>query len=396
MFRFPLDPATVFTVPASASKPTTTEMLGVGTPMGHSPSQSNKSSPRVPTKRPHTPVSLLLVIPEPQESGVARPLTSPEMCLALIKFLLEHKTQPLWACEDITAKLWNIRSATQLSVFLQNSIDSFIHSYPSSDMEKRWAQVSLQIGLACSSRHYAGRSLQVFRALKTPLASRILCDILSRLVETVAEPGDDMQGYVTELILTLEACVEAVVLDEDPSFIKDSKLGDEDVTNLDKSMSRRTHLADSSPPAQIRPRSGTETFGFDHKKPELNRSRSVQSLNGCHQDSLNEVDSERHLLQDNANDVIPQVFWLTLSLLESDYEHEYLLALRLLEKVMERLPLDRLDCRDKVERVQSQLQWNTFSGVIPLLMKGCTNSSIYDQVNTFVLKLVYIFRKLLH
>lgn len=352
--------------------------------MGHSPSQSNKSSPRAPAKRPHTPVSLLLVIPEPQETGATRPLTSSEMCLALIKFLLEHKTQPLWACEDITAKLWNIRSATQLSVFLQNSINSFSHSYPNADLEKRWAQVSLQIGLACSSRHYAGRSLQVFRALRTPLVSRILCDILSRLVETVAEPGDDMQGYVTELILTLEACVEAVVLDDSssPQFSKDGKVLDDDpliADSIEKDSLKRA-LDTDSPPGHIRPRSGTETFGFDYKKPELNRSRSVQSLNGCHQESLNEVDSERHLLHDNANDVIPQVFWLTLSLLESDYEHEYLLALRLLEKVMERLPLDRLDCRDKVERVQTQLQWNTFGGVIPLLLKGCTNPTIYDQV----------------
>lgn len=38
----------------------------------------------------------------------------------------------------------------------------------------------------------------------------MVSDILSRLVETVAEQGEDMQGYVTELLLTLEAAVDSL------------------------------------------------------------------------------------------------------------------------------------------------------------------------------------------
>ena len=52
----------------------------------------------------------------------------------------------------------------------------------------------VQLALSCSSRHYAGRSLQIFRALREPITARMLSDILSRLVETIAEQGDDMQG----------------------------------------------------------------------------------------------------------------------------------------------------------------------------------------------------------
>lgn len=44
----------------------------------------------------------------------------------------------------------------------------------------------------------------------------MLSDILSRLVETVAEQGEDMQGYVTELLLTLEAAVESLESDFRP------------------------------------------------------------------------------------------------------------------------------------------------------------------------------------
>ena len=44
----------------------------------------------------------------------------------------------------------------------------------------------------------------------------MLNDILSRLVETAAEQGEDMQGYVTELVLTLEASVESLETDFRP------------------------------------------------------------------------------------------------------------------------------------------------------------------------------------
>ena len=35
--------------------------------------------------------------------------------------------------------------------------------------------------------------LQLYRSLRVPITSRMLSDILSRLVETVAEQGEDMQ-----------------------------------------------------------------------------------------------------------------------------------------------------------------------------------------------------------
>jgi len=41
----------------------------------------------------------------------------------------------------------------------------------------------------------------------------MLTEILSRLVETAAEQGEDMQGYVTELVLTLEASVDSLDTD---------------------------------------------------------------------------------------------------------------------------------------------------------------------------------------
>lgn len=134
----------------------------------------------------------------------------------LINFMSQETSQPLWNYEDITAKVWSIKSAEQLTSFLRHICKVYADSYPHARIAERWAQTALQLGLSCSSRHYAGRSLQAFRALNVPITTRMLSDILSRLVETVAEQGEDMQGYVTELLLTLEAAVDSLDSDFRP------------------------------------------------------------------------------------------------------------------------------------------------------------------------------------
>lgn len=96
----------------------------------------------------------------------------------------------------MTAKVWWVRSAEQLTVLLRHVLRVFRDSLPHALISQRWAQTALQLGLSCSSRHYAGRSLQIFRALRVPITSRMLSDILSRLVETVAEQGEDMQVWL--------------------------------------------------------------------------------------------------------------------------------------------------------------------------------------------------------
>lgn len=68
--------------------------------------------------------------------------------------------------------------------------------HPGFQLESLLSEVALQTALSCSSRHYAGRSFQIFRALKQPLTPALLSDILSRLVETVGDPGEEAQVSV--------------------------------------------------------------------------------------------------------------------------------------------------------------------------------------------------------
>ncbi len=113
--------------------------------------------------------------------------------------------------------------------------------------------------------------------------------------------------------------------------------------------------------------------------------------------------------------ILAQLFWLAVSLLESDYEHEFLLACRLLTRVLHRLPLDRPDARDKVEKLQQQLKWSGYPGVHSLLLKvrfiwlglvnlskntnfsffllqGCTHSVTYEPTISLLSQLAPLLR----
>ena len=58
--------------------------------------------------------------------------------------------------------MWAIKSAEQIDQFLQHVIRVFEMSLPTNaHLAERWSQLALQLALSCSSRHYAGRSLQV-------------------------------------------------------------------------------------------------------------------------------------------------------------------------------------------------------------------------------------------
>jgi len=120
----------------------------------------------------------------------------------------------------VSPKNPNIKSAEQLSVFVRHVATVFKLSPsgpcasrrpvasqrggggsgadrsllpPGFQLELLLSEVALQTALSCSSRHYAGRSFQIFRALKQPLTLATLSDILSRLVETIGDPGEEAQ-----------------------------------------------------------------------------------------------------------------------------------------------------------------------------------------------------------
>ncbi|XP_061707570.1 protein furry isoform X3 [Cydia pomonella] len=335
--------------------------------------------------------------PESAELPVA------DVIKSLVHFLANRPTHmPLWQYEDITAKVWSLRSCQQMATLVRHVLRVFRESLPLALVSERWAQTALQLGLSCPSRHYAGRSLQVFRFIGVAMTGRMVSDILSRLVETVAEQGEDMQGYVTELLLTLEAAVDSLESNFRPlDYMRDIFKSTPNLNNKDGgqpanggafSAGKRSpgvcvgcvsnHTRSTSYSVSYCVRKNAPPSSADKQTHEtrtrpcseaakgicsnLCRSRSAQSLKLLGDSAT----------QDDKLTILATLFWVGASLLESDYEHEFLLGVRLLARVMARLPLDRPDARDRLDRTQA----HTSPSLHSLLLKGCTHPNTYEPV----------------
>ncbi|KAK2835881.1 hypothetical protein Q5P01_016365 [Channa striata] len=335
-----------------------------------------------------------------------------EKAKALIEFITSRKRGPLWNHEDVSPKNPNIKSADQLSVFVRHVVTVFRHSQSGFQLEALLSEVALRTALSCCCRHYAGRSFQIFRALKQPLTPATLSDILSRLVETVGDPGEEAQGFVIELLLTLESGIDSLadtVKNYDlltalaqtsprdhllgPKFAANRKSTGQ--LNLNSGLFHYVHTRSNSLRASLmgerkadRRRSNTlditDRLGGSHGN--LARTRSLSSLGGGGSpggDNIPPVDP---------SNLMATVFWIAASLLESDYEFEYLLALRLLNKLLGQLPLDREDSRERLEKVQDKLKWYSFPGLLQLFLKGFTSASTQELTIHLLSKLISVSR----
>lgn len=89
-----------------------------------------------------------------------------------------------------------LHSNADLQTNLHVCIFIFILFSTDFHLEHQLSDVALQTALCSSSRHYAGRSFQIFRALKQPINNHAVSDLIARLVEVVGEHGDEVQVSV--------------------------------------------------------------------------------------------------------------------------------------------------------------------------------------------------------
>ncbi|XP_035429340.2 protein furry isoform X5 [Spodoptera frugiperda] len=382
---------------------------------GHSPRSHARSLSSDPQVTPEVTGEAETEPAATEPAAEAEPAELPvaDVIKSLVHFLANRPTlMPLWQYEDITAKVWTLRSCQQMSTLLRHVLRVFRESLPHALISERWAQTALQLGLSCPSRHYAGRSLQVFRFIGVAMTGRMVSDILSRLVETVAEQGEDMQGYVTELLLTLEAAVDSLESNFRPlDYMRDifkstPNLNNKDggqpnngspytagkrspgvcvgcVTNHTRSTSYSVSYClrkNNAPPPNNDKQAHVERARPCSEAAKgvcsnLCRSRSAQSLKLLG-DSATQLPGA--LLQDDKLTILATLFWVGASLLESDYEHEFLLGVRLLARVMSRLPLDRPDARERLDRTQAHA--SPSPSLHALLLKGCTHPNTYEPV----------------
>ncbi|XP_053095518.1 protein furry homolog isoform X3 [Pangasianodon hypophthalmus] len=320
----------------------------------------------------------------------------------LVEFLSTRPFGPLWCHEDISPKNQHSKSTEQLTNFLHHVVSVFKESKSGACLEQQLSDVALQTALCSSSRHYAGRSFQLFRALRQPLSALAVSDLLSRLVEVVGEHGEEVQGYVMELLLTLESVVDnlaeclknndlmtVLTRASSPDLPADGKL------TMNRKSTSQLDLAPGSGTASERIRhqrsySVPKRFGEAERSSDVPRSATLDRLHAhAHRRQGNLAKLRSHsstsctddvlsINPTNANhprNLLATIFWAAVSLMESDFEFEYQMALRLLGKLLAHVSLEKQDYREKLEKIQSQLRWIGFSGLQQLLLKGFTSAS---------------------
>ncbi|XP_037685694.1 protein furry homolog-like isoform X3 [Choloepus didactylus] len=334
----------------------------------------------------------------------------------LMEFITSRKRGPLWNHEDVSAKNPSIKSAEQLTAFLKHVVSIFKQSSSEgTHLEHHLSEVALQTALSCSSRHYAGRSFQIFRALKQPLSATTLSDVLSRLVETVGDPGEDAQGFVIELLLTLESAIDTLAETMkhydllsalSQTSCHDPIMGNKYAANRKSTGQLNLSTSPITSSSYLGYNSSTRSNSLrlsliGDRRGDRRRSNTLDIMDGRinHCNSLARTRSLSSLREKGMYDVqstteptnlMATIFWIAASLLESDYEYEYLLALRLLNKLLIHLPLDKSESREKIENVQSKLKWNNFPGLQQLFLKGFTSVSTQEMTVHLLSKLIAV------
>ncbi|XP_019114924.2 protein furry homolog isoform X2 [Larimichthys crocea] len=312
----------------------------------------------------------------------------------LIEFLTTRAYGPLWCHEDISPKNQISKSTGQLTNFLRHVVSVFKESKSDFHLEQQLSDVALQTALCSSSRHYAGRSFQVFRALRQPISAHAVSDLLSRLVEVVGEHGEEVQGYVMEVLLTLESVVDnlAECLKNNDLMAVLTRASSPDFLTSFKLLSNRKSTGQLNLRREDRSRhqrssSVPKKFGEADRWSDPPRSATLDRIQACEQQVLLAKTRSSSSSKDNVTDptsinhpsnLLATIFWVAVSLMESDFEFEYQMSLRLLNKLLGHMSLDKPENREKLEKLQSQLNWSSFTGLQQLLLKGFTSVSTTD------------------
>ena len=273
----------------------------------------------------------------------------------------------------------------------------------------------------------------MYRGLEVIPVSRDVSDILIRLNDTVAETGEETQGYVVEILQTLsklahlicaqpdfncrtisnhgrisETTQEKRVHDEEPEerpcknqrstqkvvnsrrnnrsavtvLSARHKTGDLDV------FYRRTSSYNGPAVEALRqglpnvdltlPLTGPASATLDSREYAEMKRRDMKARSQClPRDFGNSLVNHRNtntrlgIFEDKLS-ILCQIFWAVASLLESDFEHEYLLGLKLLDQLLDSFNLTWSQHLSALCRVFHQMKWNTFYGLQPLVLKGLT------------------------
>ncbi|XP_063692696.1 protein furry homolog isoform X3 [Bolinopsis microptera] len=329
-----------------------------------------------------------------------------ERVRTVLKFMNSRDQRPLWNYEQITPQNLNIDSVHLMHSFL-NSVLSVFDALVDIELKKEFCKETLSWAVHCGQRHYAGRSFEIFRCLQTELSSEFLLEVLRRLMDHVCDMDDSQTGYVVECLLTLECNIlllsERIHSELLPQFksktdtikrrpIDTRRHSSWDVLPPGTKVTSKQHLLGGSTASdEVRGRSSSEHNNLRVKAYSLTSFRD--SFSQLAIECLPQEFSLKELLTDDDLFVISRVFWCSLCLSESDLEHEFSFATRLMKCMLDCLCVSDTYTENLLEKVLEEMSWNNFPGVIHLFLKGVPTLDLSEPTLELLAKLIPLSRK---
>ncbi|OAF68302.1 hypothetical protein A3Q56_03746 [Intoshia linei] len=258
-----------------------------------------------------------------------------ELILLVIEFLYGAKEVQMWKYEDqypwmfLTGStetgdifMEKIKSTHKMNLFKCKILQIMRMCVPNyEEFLSAWSDIALYFSFNSPSRHVACRSWQIVRSLNSPLTEKSFFDILARLIETVSDDNVEMQGYVLEIMQTL-------------NFI----------------LNRLIFYVESS-------------CKMSTCKAKVDEYKIINNF----------IKSD-----DDCSAIICQMFWLVAILLDSDYETEFCHATALMCLVLEKFPLlSNYHISSRIETIYKHISWFDFPGIMDLAINGLTSHVTY-------------------
>ena len=129
-----------------------------------------------------------------------------------VESIRQSKSAVVWSYHEGGAKDIEIegnRVPAAMTHVTDEVINIFSLAYP--NIHEQWAKTTLTWATACSVRHLACRSFQIFRCILSSLDKTMLIDMLARLSNTIADESPEVQTFSMEILTTLKTIIAAIV-----------------------------------------------------------------------------------------------------------------------------------------------------------------------------------------
>ncbi|PRQ49082.1 putative Cell morphogenesis central region [Rosa chinensis] len=128
-----------------------------------------------------------------------------QQVVSLIKYVQSKRGSMMWENEDPTVVRSELPSAALLSALVRSMVDAIFFQ---GDLRETWGVEALKWAMECTSRHFACRSHQIYRALRPSVTSDTCVLLLRCLHRCLGNPVPPVLGFIMEILLTLQVMVK--------------------------------------------------------------------------------------------------------------------------------------------------------------------------------------------